>query len=67
MKTIELKNQDLTYEQRYKLRRKELSFKERHFTRDEAWILFAHMSYKMWASKIIGGYKELFFGKKATK
>ena len=68
MKVIELKNQHLpTYKERYKARRKTLSFREKHFTYHEGPIPFAYMSYKMWLTKIIGGYKELIFGKKDKK
>lgn len=67
MKTIEIVNQHLTYEQRYKARRKTLGFKEKHFSRHEGVLPFAYMSYKMWLTKIGGGYKELLFGKKGKK
>lgn len=62
-KTIELVDQDLSYEARFKARRKTLGFKEKHFTLSEGVLPFLWMSYKMWGKKILGGYRELIFGK----
>jgi hypothetical protein len=66
MKIIELTNQHLSYRARYKARRKTLGFKEKHFTKHEGVMPFVYMSYKMWLTKIWGGYMELLFGKKRT-
>lgn len=46
-----------TYRQRVRAFRKTLSFRERHFTQEHGVIPFAYMSYKMWLTKIWGGFK----------
>lgn len=56
-KTIHLVNQHMTYKQRYRARRKTLGFHEKHFTQAEGVIPFGYMSYKMWLTKIYGGFK----------
>lgn len=66
-KIIELVNQDLSYEARYRARRKTLCFRQRHFTRDDGIFPFIWMSYKMWGKKILGGFRELIFGKAVKK
>lgn len=66
-KIIEVMNQDLTYEARHKAFRKTLGFKDKHFTQEFGVIPFLWMSHKMWAKKILGGYRELIFGKGKKK
>lgn len=67
MKTIEIVDQTIPYKTRVKMRRKTLTFRERHFTVDEGVLPFLYFSYKMWATKIYGGFRELLFGKAKKK
>jgi hypothetical protein len=66
-KIIEIVDPHLTYEVRYKAFRKTLTFRERHFSQEYGVIPFIYMSYKMWGTKILGGFREKFFGKGKKK
>ncbi len=66
-KIIEVVDAHLSYEERYRARRKTLSFRQRHFTQDDGVLPFIWMSYKMWGKKILGGFRELIFGKAVKK